>query len=218
MKKYFSLITNTLLITIISVLLFNCKGDDGDPGPVGNNGSVGDPGAMGTTGAEGTPGPNGVGFDEAVAAGHVIITFIGTRPDTNEAFNITQDFKYTSGNRGLNSAAPFDGGTYFLIYRFLGSPFDIPLPHFDMFLKVDDDGNALEQSIIINSFLATADHKLLDVSGFYRDFFSYTDYSYDPDTGALKFKFDFTVPGANNPTGANLTLSGEADLIVYKFI
>lgn len=220
MKKYFSITTRALLITIISIFLLNCKGDDGDPGPKGDKGDKGDTGAMGQPGTNGAPGVNGIGFDESVATGHVVITLHGKRPDTNADFNITEDFKYGPSDLTYSRAVPFADGVDFFFYRFLSNVDDVyQSNYFIMDLTADNNGTLVANNLFLTTFLTTSDHKVIAIDDNYANFFGgVTDYSYDPDSGALKFKFEFTVPAANNSTGSDLSVSGEADVIVYEFI
>lgn len=222
------LLTFGLICTIAtSGLLFTaCQGEDGDPGATGPQGDKGDAGAKGD---------NGEGYDEAVQYGNIVVQYSGTRPDGID-FSKTVDYKFAPLGTGQgegpnlygNSYASPDGENYtaFGVGRFLGSVDD----YYDQsgstirFSRYLDEGNNIvfeTNALELHNAFATDDYKYFRIDGDFQGYINsedYSDFSYTPETGSLKFKINVEIPGEDNSTGYDLTLSITADVKVFQYV
>jgi hypothetical protein len=223
MKK----ITISLKIALIAMtmLFVGCKGDDGNIGPAGSTGEKGDKGDVGATGE------NGEGFGEAVKYGKITLTLTGKKPgNDNIDFTQTMDFRFTpSGADELydfSYALPLEGvgTTEFGVRRFYGSVDDVYQENYvDMDIVVDVNGPTpiiSTYNFEVNTGIVSSDFKYFKIRYDHYEGFvgnaSYSEYSYSPTTGSLRYKFSFTVPGDSNDTGHDLSVNGLVDAIVLQ--
>ncbi|MBT1686754.1 collagen-like triple helix repeat-containing protein [Dawidia soli] len=218
------LLTFGLICTIAtSGFLFTaCEGEDGEPGAAGPQGEKGD---------KGDAGEDGVGFDEAVQYGNIVVQFKGARAD-GVAFNKTIDFKFspTGPDAAYYSyATPYqtEGGavTEFRIQRFNsavvsdysegGSNSSVAF-HFNKYEEgesyIDLDLNVAIVSDDLKFFILGDDY--------YENTFSETvsEYSFNSVTSELKFTFHLVVPEENNSTGHELEITADVNTKVLQYI
>jgi hypothetical protein len=216
-----------LMLTVATTgFLFTGCGEDGDPGVAGDQGEQGDKGDTGDTGA------HGVGYDEAVQYGNVVVQYTGTRPD-NVAFNETVDYKYAplgtgdgEGTSLLDNSSGYADGDYssFRVGRFVGSVDDYYAQSRVIinFERYPDEGEVLQfqtYSLNLDAAFTTSDYKYFKIQGNFSGFVStenYSDYSYTPETGSLKFKINVTIPAEDNDTRNELTVSVTVDVKVFQ--
>jgi hypothetical protein len=213
-----------LIFTIAaSGLVFTaCDGEDGDPGAAG---------AKGENGGKGDTGDQGAGFDEAVQYGHIVVQYTGTRSDGID-FNETLDYRFAplgpsdDNDFGLfnNSGTASNEDTRaFRVGRFLGSVDDSngqSSVTVGIIRSTEGDEEKLGMfTLLVDAALTTDDYKYFSISQDITRFISPEDisgYSYTPTTGSLKVKIDTTIPGENNETGNELTLSITVDATVFE--
>jgi hypothetical protein len=213
-----------IFIIATSGLIFTaCDGEDGDPGAAGSKGEKGD---------KGDTGDQGAGFDEATQYGHIVVRYTGTRSDGLE-FDETVDYRFAPlgpndeddesdlfNNSGTISE---DNVRAFRVGRFLGSVDDsndqsgvtVGLIH-----STEGEGEQFSMfDLLLEAALTTDDYKYFSIRQNIAEFVSSEDiseYSYTPTTGSLKVKIDTTLPGENNGTGHELTLSITVDATVFE--
>lgn len=181
-----------LIIALVAVIILTgCQ--DGDQGPAG------------------TDGTNGVGFEEALEKGNVLVYLDGTRPD-GVAFKDTLDFRFSSSDLNYSYLyrydPPSDSDNYTYLKRYLG--FNAGGGYYD-----DPEGgyaetwsevwfyspNAGDTSIWVELGLNTSiafpeDHKYFDLDDYYY-FASYHDevgeeYSYGNVTDSTFTAYSYT--------------------------
>jgi hypothetical protein len=214
-----------LIFTIAtSGLVFSaCDGEDGDPGAAGSKGEKGDKGDIGDQGA---------GFDEAVQYGHIVVRYTGTRSD-GLAFDETVDYRFaplSPNDDDEESDLFYNSGTIseenvraFRVGRFLGSiddSDDRSSVTVGLMRALEGDKEQFDLfDLLLEAALTTDDYKYFSIRQNIAEFVSSEDiseYSYTPTTGSLKVKIDTTLPGENNETGNELTLSITVDATVFE--
>lgn len=198
-----------------------CEGEDGEPGVAGAQGEKGD---VGDTGAE------GVGFNEALQYGNIVVQFKGTRAD-NVAFNKTIDFKFCptgpdAANYSYASPYQTEGGAAidFRIGRFnsvVVSDFSEggsnSFVSFD-FTKYEEESYV---DLDLNVGIVSDDMKFFTLWDDYSEIpFSeaVSEYSFNSVTSELKFKFHLVVPEESNSTGHELEISADVNTKVLQYI
>lgn len=217
-----------MLTVATTGFLFTGCGEDGDPGVAGDQGEQGDTGGKGDTGAD------GVGYDEAVQYGNIVVQYTGTRPD-NVAFNQTVNYKFAPLGTGdvegtglVNNSSGYIDGSYssFRVGRFAGAvdDYDDQSSIIVNFERYPDEGDVVQfytYSFDLNAAFTTSDFKYFKIQGNFSDYIStenYSDYSYTPETGSLKFKINVTIPAGGNNTRHELTVSVTVDAKVFQTV
>ncbi len=214
-----------ILICCLGIVLTNCEGEDGAIGPSGENGIDG---TDGTNGTNGDNGANGIGFDDLVKYGNITLTLEGTRPDNDEAFTDTSDFKFIQSGDD-NWFYEEEDYIEFEFDRFLDVPSSSrQAPSVNLTLEISnlgEENQELELDTNINNYPV-----ILDDLSYFNLYGNYsngstgvsnldiTNYTFDEATNNLIFSFSFDVAGANNATGKDLKISGEVNVIVFKYI
>jgi hypothetical protein len=220
-----------ILTIATSGLMFTaCEGEDGDPGAKGDKGDQGDAGSKGD---KGDKGDNGEGFDEAVQYGNIVVQFTGTRRDGVD-FDQTVDYKFAPLGTGSGEGPSLIGSSYgytdgenysaFNVGRFLGSVDDYYdqsriIVNFNRYLSEGNDIVFETNTLELHNAFTTEDYKYFRIDGDFGGYISaenYSDYSYNPETGSLKFKINATIPGEDNQTGNDLIVSITADAKVLQ--
>ncbi|VXB58082.1 conserved exported hypothetical protein [Flavobacterium sp. 9AF] len=177
---------------------------------------------------DGKDGQDGVGFEEIAKFGAVNLKLTGTRPD-NVPFSKTTAFKFTSvegSDYSSSNSVQFNGDNLtFNVLRYLSSPDDVFQESTVSFnLDVTNAGLA-SQTVLLNSFrienfaLIGDDLKYFVISDNYSTTNAQiSDYNFDNEKNKLDFKFSFNVPAASNDSGHDLTVEGEASVIVLELI
>jgi len=174
-------------------------------------------------------GDQGVGFAELTKYGSVKLNFTGTRID-NAAFSKDIEYKFTpiQSLYGSRVSKNGDNAVYFNVYRFFSAPGYGYQENSIQFSFTAEGGATPTISypyFYIRTFIEGSDFKYFELNGNLSDLFAspvkeITDYTYDATTGRLKFKFAVTIPanegGFYNPTGHEMTVKGEVDVIVYE--
>lgn len=92
----------SVALGLSAVVLFSCRGKDGDPGPQG------DAGAAGTTGAKGQPGGSAVLYTKS---GFVRGTLSGLRADGVTPINESFDYQFRRETNSLSTPDNYANGT-----------------------------------------------------------------------------------------------------------
>lgn len=191
----------------------------------------GDPGPAGADGTNGTNGTTGVGFDEAVKNGNIVVYFDGKRPD-GVAFKDTIDFRFAPASLDYSSVYVYDvDDNDFYVRRYSGMDFYIDSEesddnYADMDLEVyTGDGTNYYLYLDLRADISTAEFKYFQIdnylyntdgSNYLNENFS--GYSYDPGTGKFKVTFSCTIDGGNNETTFPLNVKFVVDATVYEQI
>jgi hypothetical protein len=132
--KTYAFYTKVILLSA-SVLLSNCKGEEGDPGPAG---AAGEPGITGVTGAAG---PNAAPMEKAFENGFVKGTLKGTRRD-GTAFEEPFEYKVAYGPEGFYTENENTQRLDIFRTNLLDWYDDANEPYFSLYLDVDHKGAA----------------------------------------------------------------------------
>lgn len=221
---------------VAAASLTGCHGDDGEPGPAGTNGT------------NGTNGLDGVGFEEGVSRGKIVVELDGQRPDGAD-FTQTIEFPYAPTNLEYSRLTRYDEGTnddnYVQLARFQGydglsgggnvryfwSETYSWLNEGNDVYNIDFDDMAIYASV---SF---PDEKKYFNLNAYFDFGRYLDESGEPyyegnvtepnivsytttpgADGKFGYKLTGTIPADNNSSGYDLHVTITADVLVYENI
>ena len=154
-------------------------------------------------------GEDGVGNRKATQYGGITITLEGQDPDGND-FKSTKEFAWTPD---VSNSVFYDYGEYGYGYngfdvKRLYSPFSTDLIEFyfmtygdEFYLPVFHIKYTIESG---NKYFTIDDH----FGGLMEE--SISEYSYDPETGKLKFNFSFAPDHEDNDTG--LAITGKVDI------
>ena len=211
----FTIVTSVLLLTA-------CEGEDGEPGAAGPQGEKGD---------TGDAGEDGIGFDEAVQYGNIVVQFKGTRTD-NVAFNKTIDFKFSPTGP---DAAYY---SYASLYQTEGGPAaEYRIQRFNsavvsdysegesnsyinfQFTKYEEDESYV--NLNLNVAIVSDDMKFFSLWDDFSEITfseSVSEYSFNSVTSELKFKFHLIVPEDSNSTGHELEITADVNTKVLQYI
>lgn len=216
-----SLMNRKLIVTILSltVLLAACEGPVGPAGPAGAQGPAG---ADGANGADGAPGQNGAGFDEAIAYGSITVTYSGTLPVDEVPFEQTVEYPYSAAQSLISNTSAEGDERYFEIARWYSLPSAYEpqdnYVYFDLYVN-----EAAEPDTVTSSYIGI-NSRIIEGTKFFLLFSEYgfdssegfTDISFNPETGELSFHFEFVIPADYNSSGFDVTVSGDAEVIVKE--
>jgi len=232
-----------LAILALSISLVSCSdGEDGTngingiDGVDGLDGIDGQDGANGQDGTDGQNGQNGAGYDELAQYGYISMTLSGTRPD-DVPFEDESTFKFIDGNNmseGSNEysiAEQPDQILYdFSALRFLTVPDNTYNNSWVGFFLVFSNIGETDEEVLLASYaiidyaIIGEDNKFFIINNEFgsgmngTSEFEFTDLAFEDETGHLTFSYSFTIDGANNSSGNELTVSGEADLYLLEEI
>jgi hypothetical protein len=219
--KQFVKYSLTLAIAASGFIFAACEGEDGDPGAAG---AQGDKGTKGDTGAEGE---NGIGFDEALQYGNIVMQLKGTRTD-GVAFDEMIDFKFCPPGPDAIEASEVQqnesGSLSFSLARFnavrvsdnsdYGTNSAVAL-----YLNKSENDEESSLVIVLSVGIISDDAKFFRI---YNDY-SYpiseenlTDYSFNSVTSELKFKFHGVFPADENDTNHDLEVTANVNVKVLQ--
>ncbi|UII76930.1 hypothetical protein LV716_03845 [Flagellimonas sp. HMM57] len=222
----------------LSLCTVSCTPEDGADGTNGKNGIDGDNGqngANGTNGEDGEDGAHGAGYEELAKYGHVTMVLEGTRTD-NVAFKDSTSFRFTPVDIGsIDGTNEFSTDDqidyYFQFTRFLSAPDDVYQNSRILFYVLIDNLGEEDQSFVgggitLRSYAVIGDDdQFFTIDGLFDPLFApddinieLTDLAFDLETKHLTFSYslDITADADNNPTGHPLTITGDADVIVFE--
>lgn len=159
-----------------------------------------------------------LGLNKAARYGNIRVTFEGTRPD-GESFEATKNFKFMAEDGPYSSEVEFDGSFMeFDITRWYGAVDDYNNYNYaNLELEVDNDEVDDTEFFVATSIISTSDNTFFYINDyFYPTAEEITDYSFNEDTGKLKYKF--TTTSTDNTTGFDLTITVEVDVTVFEYI
>jgi hypothetical protein len=158
-----------------------------------------------------------IGLNSATKYGSISITMEGTRLD-GEAFKATKVFKFMPEEGPDNSSVFFDGAAAsFYVQRQHGA---VGNSHNDNLIQVyfyTSSDVPTQANISFNTSILASD----DVFFYVYDAITIgpeniTAYSYNEDTGKLKFSFKGTVPAISSSTDHDLSIKGTVSVTVFE--
>ena len=221
MKNKFCNLFLSATLFAFALTFVACEGDQGEPGPAGAAGAQGDKGDKGDAGA---------GLDQTTDYGNITATVEGTIPsEAGGDFTFTQDFKFAPDNAdGIWFSEVWAGEgdeRYFYVERYAGI-----LEHDGNYIEIrftENNGTISNVQVYGDFPVKTSNFKFFELEfGDYDGYgyaneelsFTITNFSYDENTGVLSFDYSGSVNDNYNSTYDDITISGEADVIVYENI
>jgi hypothetical protein len=158
-----------------------------------------------------------LGLNKAAQYGNIKVTFEGTRPD-GEPFEASKNFKYMAEDGPYSSEVEFDDLLEFNVTRWYGAVDDYSNYNYaDLELEVNNGDVEDTEFYVTTSIISTSDNTFFYIDDyFYPTGDDITDYSFNEDTGKLKYKF--TTTSSENSTGSDLTITVEVDVTVFENI
>jgi len=212
----------TLFMVALAAHMFTGCAEDGDPGAVGEQGEPG------KNGEPGKDGENGAGIEEALQYGNITLSLVGQRPDTEKEFKKDLNFKFTPvGVTGLTSSSVVyteETARTFTVRRFystVAAGFQDNQVTLNVYVSTDGDTPIVTSvSFYVRTIITTDDFKYFVLEG---DYYEYSlngshEYTYDPATGNLDMKLNFTVPGdvEFNATHHDLKIAATVNVKVFE--
>lgn len=223
MKTKFKVLLSTMMM-VLAIAFTACEGDQGEIGPKGDPGSKGDQGLQGDKGDKGDQGAPGQNGDaEAASFGNIEFTISGEDGD-GETISKTLDFKYLPYNDPSYSIwfENGDGHKVFQIMREhkisaptngrpddMGNMVGLSLVHDGTDLVLDQF--QFGTMLIINNTLGYINHHV-SATDEGSENFVISDYSFNEETGALKFNFTYFFDDGD---GGIVEISGKVDVLIY---
>jgi len=215
-------------------------GRDGQDGLNGADGQDGADGADGVNGLDGAPGQDGIdglGLEELAKYGFITLELSGTRPD-NLPFEDSASYRFSPidpddfdiYNIVTITQVGNDTEYFFNFRRFLSSPEGTyTINYMDWELTVVNLGQETESVgdvvIALKHGVIGDDYKYFMINDEYESGgagiseMTFTDLAFDPNAGNhLSFSYAFTVNGANNSSGNDLSISGMVDVNLLELI
>jgi hypothetical protein len=162
--------------------------------------------------------PTVYGLNDAAQYGKITVTLEGTRPD-GEDFTTKKTFRFMPEEGPEFSSVEFDIDTYFYVQRHHGA---VNQSHNDNYSGFYLQTDAENTPIGGNFFLYTSIIDEDDNTFFYLneyiniDIEDISSFSYDEETGKVKFKYTTEVDGEVNSTGFDLTITVDASVTVFE--
>lgn len=165
--------------------------------------------------------PKVLGLNSAAKYGNIKIVLEGTRPD-GQSFTTTKNFKFMAEDGPYNSEVDlnFEGDYDFFVRRWNGAVDNYYNDNYaDLRLSVNKESGEMNsaQFYLITSVINTDDNTY-----FYLDDFFYptrgetTEYSFNEDTG--KLKYSFTTTSTENDSGYELMITVDVNVTVFRNI
>ena len=165
-------------------------------------------------------------FLEATQYGNVVVTLSGTDPSGNP-FSETVDYKYMPEMSFYysiaNPAFEDPNGVVFVVKRRATAIDEIGVGGYwaEIVLYANHDTAApvfpVHQIVVSMSVMDEDSREYFEASEIFTTC-TISDYSYDANTGKLKFKMTSTLPDQENNLPGDLTLAAEVDVTVFKQI
>jgi hypothetical protein len=197
------------ILTLVMLSVFTGCGDDG------TNGLDGLKGADGTNGKDAK---DGFGSEDQLKGGSITLIYSGSLYSGTQ-FKDTVVFAYTSLYEPRASyLLSSDGGD---LLTFSTTRHDAPGGVNSTSLTLawnDAENKSMNLDMTAEFYWITADRKYkpIDVRNHSDAGAKVTDYSYTASTGKLNYKFETTVPGADNSTTHDLKITGIVDAVAYE--
>lgn len=167
---------------------------------------------------------NVLGLNESAKYGYIKLTFDGIRPD-GIPFKVTKKYRYITGFGPAGSSTHIiedEDGVITHEFRAtrLNDPFDSSPRSANITINAIEENGELEltQSTFNASSSLTFDDQTAFILTTYWGPLDPEDmaYSYNEDTGKFKIKFQTVVLAEDNTSDHDLTVTGEASVILFK--